>query len=157
MGASSADYEQQIAETRGAMESKIIELRERTRDTVRRGRRVVIVAAAVGAAVGAAAVTAIVIYRLSRPTTPSERIRRALPDGWWDWIRNAREKWELGLRRSVPPVRLYVGDQQIGEQPASSSMEKILIKAAQAAGTAAAAAAVSRLVAHFQSRGKTAA
>ena len=157
MGASSADYEQQIAEARGAMESKIVELRERTRDTVRRGRRVAIMAAAVGAAVGAAAVTAIVIYRISRPTTPSERIRRALPNGWWDWVSHAREKWELGLRRSVPPVRLYVGDQQVGEQPPSSSMEKIAIKAAQAAGTAAAAAIVSRVVAGFQNRGKTAA
>jgi hypothetical protein len=136
------------------MESKIVELRERTRDTVRRGRRVVIVAAAVGAAVGAAAVTAIVIYRMSRPVTPSERVRRALPDGWWDWIRHARERGELALRRGVPPVRLYVGDRQVGEQPPSSSMEKIVIKAAQAAGTAAAAAIVSRLVAQFQNRGK---
>jgi hypothetical protein len=54
----------------------------------------------------------------------------------------------------VPPVRLYVGDQQVGEQPPSSSMEKIVIKAAQAAGTAAAAAIGSRLVAQFQNRGK---
>jgi hypothetical protein len=155
MGTSSADYERQIAETRGAMESKIVELRERTRDTMRRGRRVVIVAAAVGAAVGAAAVTAIVIYRMSRPVTRSERVRRALPEGWWDWIRNAREKGELALRRGVPPVRLYVGDRQVGEEPASSSMEKIAIRAAQAAGTAAAAAIVSRLVAQFQNRGKS--
>ncbi len=154
MGTSSADYERQIAETRGAMESKIVELRERTRDTVRRGRRMVILAAGVGAAVGAAAVTAIVIYRMTRPTTPSERLRRALPDGWGDWVRHARAKWELGLRRSVPPVRLYVGDQQVGEQPPSSSMEKIVIRAAQAAGTAAAAAIVSRLVSGFQNRDK---
>jgi hypothetical protein len=156
MGAKSADYEQQIADTRGAMESKIVELRERTRDTVRRGRRAVLIAAGVGAAVGAAAVVAIVVYRASRPVTPSERVRRALPDGWWDWIRNGRDKVELTLRRGVPPVRLFVGDQQVGDQPASSSMEKIAIRAAQAAGTAAAAALVSRLVSQFQKRGKAA-
>ena len=55
MAGSSADYERQIAETRGAMESKIVELRERTRDTVRRGRKALLIAAGVGAAVGAAA------------------------------------------------------------------------------------------------------
>jgi hypothetical protein len=156
MGAKSADYEQQIADTRGAMESKIVELRERTRDTVRRGRRAILIAAGVGAAVGAAAVSAIVIYRMSRPTTRSERMRRALPDGWWDWIRNGREKVELTLRRGIPSMRLYVGDHQVGEEPASSSMEKIAIRAAQAAGTAAAAALVSRLVSQFQNRGKAA-
>jgi hypothetical protein len=156
MGAKSADYEQQIADTRGAMESKIVELRERTRDTVRRGRRAVLIAAGVGAAVGAAAVVAIVVYRASRPTSASERVRRALPDGWWDWIRNSRDKVELTLRRGVPPMRLYVGDQQVGEEPASSSMEKIAIRVAQAAGTAAAAALVSRLVSQFQNRGKAA-
>ena len=153
MGTSSADYEQQIADTRGAMESKIVELRERTRDTVRRGRRMVIVAAGVGAAVGAAAVTAFVIYRMTRPPSRSERIRRVVPDSWLDWTRIARQKWELGLRRAVPPVRLYVGDHQVGEQPPSSSIEKIVIKAAQAAGTAAAAAIVSRAVSSFQNRG----
>jgi hypothetical protein len=156
MGAKSADYEQQIADTRGAMESKIVELRERTRDTVRRGRRAILIAAGVGAAVGAAAVVGIVIYRASRPTTRSERVRRALPDGWWDWIRNSRDKVELTLRRGVPSMRLYVGDHQVGEEPASSSLEKIAIRAAQAAGTAAAAALVSRLVSQFQNRGKAA-
>jgi len=137
------------------MESKIVELRERTRDTMRRGRRMAIMAAGVGAALGAAAVTAIVIYRMSRPVTRSERVRLALPEGWWNWIRRAREKGELALRRGIPPVRLYVGDRQVGEQPASSSMEKIVIRAAQAAGTAAAAAIVSRAVAHFQNRAKS--
>jgi len=156
MGPSSADYEQQIADTRGAMESKIVELRERTRETMRRGRRALLIAAGVGAAVGAAAVIGIVVYRATRPTTRSERMRRALPDGWWDWIRNSRDKVELTLRRGVPPLRLYVGDQQVGEQPPSSSMERIVIRAAQAAGTATAAAIVSRLVAQFQNRGKAA-
>ena len=156
MAGSSADYERQIAETRGAMESKIVELRERTRDTVRRGRKALLIAAGVGAAVGAAAVTALVLYKVSRPATPAERFRRVLPEPWWEWIRNGRDKVELTLRRGIPPMRLYVGDQQVGEQPPSSSMEKIIIRAAQAAGTAAAAAIVSRAFAQFQKRRKAA-
>ncbi|HEX6350671.1 MAG TPA: hypothetical protein VF160_14940 [Candidatus Dormibacteraeota bacterium] len=138
------------------MESKIVELRERTRDTVRRGRKALLIAAGVGAAVGAAAVTALVLYKVSRPATPTERFRRVLPEPWWDWIRNGRDKVELTLRRGIPPMRLYVGDQQVGEQPPSSSMEKIIIRAAQAAGTAAAAALVSRAFAQLQNRGKAA-
>jgi len=138
------------------MESRIVELRERTRDTVRRGRKALLIAAGVGAAVGAAAVTAFVLYKVTRPTTPSERLRRVFPEAWWDWIRNGREKVELTLRRGLPAMRLYVGDQQVGEQRPSSTTERIVIRAAQAAGTAAAAAIVSRLVAQFQNRGKAA-
>jgi hypothetical protein len=138
------------------MESKIVELRERTRDTVRRGRKALLIAAGVGAAVGAAAVTAFVLYKVTRPTTPAERLRRVIPETWWDWVRHGREKVELTLRRGIPSMRLYVGDRQVGEEPPSSTMEKIVIRAAQAAGTAAAAAVVSRLVSQFQKRGKAA-
>jgi len=148
MAGSSADYERQIAETRGAMESKIVELRERTRDTMRRGRRVLLIAAGVGAAIGAAAVTAFVLYRVTRPPSPRERWRRVLPEPWWDWLTHGREKVELVLRRGVPPMRLYVGDQQIGEPP-PPAFERLVIRAAQAAGTAAAAALVTRAFAQF--------
>lgn len=154
MGASSAEYEQQIADVRGSMESKIVELRERSRDTLRRTRRTLIVAAGVGAAVGAAAVAAIFIYRVRRPPTVSERLERGLPAGWWNWIRNARDKVELGYRKSLPPVRLYVGDQQIGDQPPASSWERIAIKAAQAAGTAMAGAIVTGTLSRIARRAK---
>ena len=156
MGASSADYQQQIADVRGSMESKIIELRERSRVTIQRGRRTLLIAAGVGAGVGAAAVTAFVIYRWNRRPTINERLERTLPDGWWNWMRNARDFVELGWRRTLPPVRLYVGDQQVGEQPPASQWEKIAIKAAQAAGTAAAAAVVTRVVQQLQGGRKAA-
>jgi hypothetical protein len=152
MGASSAEYEQQIAEVRGSIESKIVELRERSRDTIRRSRRVLLITVGTGAALGAAAVTALFLYRMSRPPTLNERFERALPDGWWNYLRNARDKLELGWRRGMPPVRLYVGDRQVGEQPPSSSWEKIAIRAAQAAGTAMAAAVVSRLADQVRKR-----
>ncbi len=142
MGSSSTEYEQQIASVRGSMESRIVELRERSRDTLQRTRRALVVAAAVGAGVGAAAMTAIFIYRWRRPPSLNERMERALPGGWWNWVRNARDKLELGLRKNVPPIRLYVGDQSVGEQSAASTWERIAVRAAQAAGTAMASAIV---------------
>jgi hypothetical protein len=157
MGPSSAEYEQQIAEVRGSMESKIIELRERSRATLRRGRRALLIAAGVGAGLGAAAVTAYAIYRWNRRPTVTERLERTLPGGWWNYLRNAREKFELGWRRTVPPMRLYVGDRQVGEEPPTTAWEKVAVKAAQAAATAAASAVVARAVSQLQGRGKKAA
>ncbi len=157
MGTSSADYERQIAEVRGSMESKIVELRERPRETLRRGRRAVLIAAGVGAAVGAAAVTAFVIYRWNRRPSFNERMERTLPGGWWNYLRNFQDKFELGWRKTVPPMRLYVGDRQVGEETRSSSWEKIAVRAAQAAGTAAAAAVVSRVFQQLSKRGAKAA
>lgn len=139
------------------MESKIVELRERSRATLRRGRNALLIAAGVGAAVGAAAVTAFVIYRWNRRPTLNERMERTLPGGWWNYARNFRDKFELGWRKTVPPMRLYVGDRQVGEEPPSTAWEKIAIRAAQAAGTAAAAAVVSRVVQQLSARGKKAA
>jgi hypothetical protein len=156
MGTSSAEYEQQIAEVRGSMESKIVELRERSRATLRRGRRALLIAAGVGAGVGAAAVTVFVIYRWNRRPTVNERLERTLPGGWWNYVRNAREKFELGWRRSVPPMRLYVGERQVGEEPSTTAWEKIAVRAAQAAGTAAASALAARLVSGVQNRRKAA-
>jgi hypothetical protein len=138
------------------MESKIVELRERSRATLRRGRRALLIAAGVGAGVGAAAVTVFVIYRWNRRPTVNERLERTLPGGWWNYVRNAREKFELGWRRSLPPMRLYVGERQVGEEPSTTAWEKIAVRAAQAAGTAAASALAARLVSGVQNRRKAA-
>ena len=81
MGPSSDQIEREIAERRGSMESKIVALRERSRRQVRRASRTALVVAGAGAAVGLAVVGAIVIYRLTRPATPGERVRRLLPAG----------------------------------------------------------------------------
>ncbi len=157
MGTSSAEYERQIAEVRGSMESKIVELRERSRATLRRTRRMVLIVAGVGAGVGAAAVTAFVIYRWNRRPTLNERMERTLPSGWWNYVRNARDKFELGWRKTVPPMRLYVGDRQVGEEQPATAWEKVVVRAAQAAGTAAAAAIVSRVMQQVAGRGRKAA
>ena len=79
MGASSDQLEQQIVEIRGSMESKIIELRERSRTQVRRLSRTLVIAVGVGAAVGVAVVGALIVYRVTRPPTARERVERVIP------------------------------------------------------------------------------
>jgi hypothetical protein len=146
MGASSDQLERQIAEVRGSMESKIIELRERSRTQVRRISRTLVVAVGVGAAVGVAAVGVLVVYRLTRPPTARERLQRVIPPGLMKDLKRIRQTLELGVRRNLPPVRLYVGDRQLGEEKPASQWERIAVNAARAAATAAASAVVARLV-----------
>jgi hypothetical protein len=144
MGASSDQLEQQIAEVRGSMESKIIELRERSRTQVRRISRTLVIAVGVGAAVGVAVVGGLMVYRLTRPPTTRERIERVIPKGVLKDLRRVRQTLELGVRRQVPPMRMYIGDKQIGEEKPASQWERIAVNAARAAATAAASAVVAR-------------
>jgi len=153
MGASSDQLERQIAEVRGSMESKIVELRERSRTQVRRLSRTAVIAAGVGAAVGVTLVGAFLVYRLTRPPTRKERVQRVVPPGLWKDLQRIRQTLELGIRRQVPPMRLYIGDKQVGEEKPSSQWEKIAINAARAAGTAAASAAVARVFDRLRSSG----
>jgi hypothetical protein len=150
MGPSSDQIERQIAEVRGSMESKIVELRERSRRQVRLASRTALVAVGVGAAVGVAVVGGVVAYRLLRPPTARERLRRLLPWGLAGLPLDARHAGRRAARRlgrRVPSVRLYIGDRQVGEEPAAGRWERIAVRAAQAAGTAAASALASRLIA----------
>ncbi|HEY4883098.1 MAG TPA: hypothetical protein VII08_05625 [Myxococcales bacterium] len=128
------------------MESKIIELRERSRTQVRRLSRTLVIAVGVGAAVGVAVVGALIVYRVTRPPTARERVERVIPRGVMKDLRRARQTLELGLRRQVPPMRLYVGDKQLGEEKPSSQWERIAVNVARTAATAAASAVVARLV-----------
>jgi hypothetical protein len=132
------------------MESTIVELRDRSRRQVRRASRAALIALGVGAAVGVVVVGVIVVNRLTRPPSTRERLRRLLPPGVLGLgsdLRQARRTLELGLRRQVPNMRLYVGDRQVGEEPPATPWERIAVRAAQAAGTAAAGALASRLLA----------
>ena len=150
MGPSSDQIARQIDEKRGSMESKIVELRERTERRVRRAKRTALIVAGASAALGVAALSAFVIYRLTRPTTAGERARRLLPPVLADVprsLRHARSKAGRRVREGVPPVRLYVGDRQVGEEPPVTRWERIAVRAAQAAGTAAAGALATRLLA----------
>jgi len=132
------------------MESKIVELRERSERQVRRAKRTAVIVAGAGAALGVAALTAFVIYRLTRPTTARERANRLLPQPLTRMprgLRHARLAAGKRLRDGLPPVRLYIGDRQVGEERPVTRWEAIAVRAAQAAGTAAAGALASRLAA----------
>jgi hypothetical protein len=134
------------------MEEKILELRERSEVAVRRGKRALLIAAGVGAAVAVGIVAAVVIYRVSRPTTVRERLGRVIPFGWWEQVKHARESVEARVRSRVPPMRLYVGDKQIGEEPPSNTMQKVAFRLAQAAGTAIGGAIVQRMLSRLDRR-----
>ena len=149
MGNSSDEIARQIAETREDIENKIVTLRERSEVAVRRSKRALLIAAGVGAAAAVAVVGAIVVYRMTRPVTPRERVARVIPAIWWERAKNLRESWELGVRKQVPPLRLYVGDKQIGEEPPANTTRKILLRIAQAAGTAIGGAIVQRVMSRF--------
>ena len=141
MGTSSDEISRQIAETRDGMEEKILTLRERSEVAVRRGKRALLIAAGV--------VAAVVIYRMSRPTTTRERLQRVMPFAWWDGVKAGWESVQRGVRGRVPPMRLYVGDKQVGEEPPSNTTQKIVLRFAQAAGTAIGGAIVQRMLSRF--------
>lgn len=152
MGRSSDQIERQIAEVRGSMESKIVTLRERSRRQVRRASRTALLALGVGAAVGVIAVGAFVAYRLSRPTTRRERLRRLLPSGLGGVpidLRHVGRAARQRVQRRIPPMRLYIGDHQVGDERRETHWERLVVRAAQAAGTAAAGAIVSRVMAEL--------
>ena len=152
MGNSSDEIARQIAETRDDIEEKIVTLRERGEVAVARSKRALLIAAGVGAGIAVVAVGAFVAYRMTRPASTRERIERVIPSGWWERAMGLRRSVELGIRRQVPPMRLYVGDRQVGEEPPSSHLQKIALRFAQAAGTAIGGAIVHRVLSRFEDR-----
>jgi hypothetical protein len=149
LGNSPDEIARQIAGTREDIEDRIVVLRERSARVVRRGKRVLLIAAGVGAAAAVAIVGGIVIYRLTRPVTTRERVQRVIPLPWFERLRHLRKSWELGVRTQVPPLRLYVGDKQVGGEPPANMAQKIGLRIAQAAGTAIGGAIVQRVMSRF--------
>jgi hypothetical protein len=152
LGTSPDEISRQIAETREDIEDKIVTLRERSDVAVARGKRALLIAAGVGAAAAVVIIGGIVIYRMTRPVTARERVGRVIPWGWIDRLGHLRESWELGIRKQVPPMRVYVGDKQVGEEPPSNTGQKILLRVAQAAGTAIGGAIVQRVMSRFDGK-----
>ena len=152
MGASPDEISRQIAKTREEIEDNIVTLRQRSEVAVERGKRALLI----GAAAAVAVVGAIVVYRMTRPVTARERVERVIPATWWERARHLRESWELGIRKQVPPLRLYVGDRQVGEELPTNTTQKILLRIAQAAGMAIGGAMVKRLMSRFDRKGPAA-
>jgi hypothetical protein len=149
LGTSSDEIARQIAETREDIEEKIVVLRERSARAVQRSKRALLIAAGVGAAAAVAIVGGIVVYRMTRPATVRERVLRVIPGGWFERLQHLRKSLELGVRKQLPPLRLYVGDKQVGEEPPSNTAQKVGLRLAQAAGTAIGGAIVQRLMSRF--------
>ncbi|MFZ0216132.1 MAG: hypothetical protein WAM30_09360 [Candidatus Dormiibacterota bacterium] len=147
MAGSSDQLSTQIGELRDSMESSIVVLRDRGQRQLKRATRIAVIALAIGAAVGVAAVGAYVVYRVTRAPTRRERIERIVPLGWWDRLRS-------GVREQVPPMRLYVGDRQVGEDPPRPRFEKMAVRVAQTVGTAAGTALAAQLAQRLTRRGK---
>jgi hypothetical protein len=149
LGTSSDEIARQIAETREDIEDKILTLRKRGEVAVQRSKRALLIAAGVGAAAAVVVVGTIVIYRMTRPVSTRERVQRVIPAIWWERVKNLRDSWELGVRKQVPPVRLFVGDKQVGDEPPSNTVQKIGLTLARAVGTAIGGAIVERVLSRF--------
>jgi len=152
LGNSADEISRQIAATRDGIEDKIITLRGRSEVAIRRSKRTLVIAAGIGAAAAVGILGAIAIYRFTRPTSNRERLQRLVPPTWWQRALHLRQSWELGLRKQVPPMRLYIGDKQIGEEPPANTMQKIGLRIAQAAGTAIGGALVQRVMQSMSSK-----
>jgi hypothetical protein len=149
LGTSPDEIARQIAETREDIEDKIITLRERGEIAVQRSKRALLITAGVGAAAAIVVVGAIVVYRMTRPVSTRERVQRVIPAIWWERVKHLRDSWDLGIRKQVPPMRVYVGDKQVGEEPPSNTAQKIGLTLARAAGTAIGGAIVERVISRF--------
>jgi hypothetical protein len=122
------------------MEPKLVELRERGRRQVRRAAIVL----GAGAAIGVLLIGGFVVYRLTRPATPRERLRRLAPSG----ISLARARRSgRRLRKRVLPMRLSIGEQQETEGRPEPTWMRLVMPAARMVGTAAATALTRRLIA----------
>jgi hypothetical protein len=147
MAPTSDQLERQIGETRGKLESRVVELRELGRQRAVLARRVAVVAAGVGTVVGVVVVSVLVARRLRRPPTRRERLARLVPPGTFRDLLRARDILELRGRRRMPTVRLFVGDRRlVGEPEDEGGWERVAASAGRAAGRAAGTAAANRLL-----------
>lgn len=152
MGSSTDQIAGEIKRTRQDIEDRIVTLRQRGEVAVRQGRRALLVALGAGAALGVVIVGGYVAYRMTRAPSLEERMQRVIPRRWWSRLDNLRDAVELGLRKQVPPMRLYVNDRRVGEEPPANTTQRLFVQFAQAAGTAVGGAIVQRLISRFERR-----
>jgi len=128
--ATAAELEREIAATRGRLQADVVQLRRQAG----RAARVGVVVAAVAVLV----VAGVVAWKLTRPPTFRERLGRLLP---------------RRPRLRVPSMRFYVADERVlGEDP--TTRETLVLRVAEALGTAAGAAAVGQIWSRLTRRDK---
>ncbi|HEX4214138.1 MAG TPA: hypothetical protein VIA06_12545 [Candidatus Dormibacteraeota bacterium] len=148
MAGSTDQIDREIAEVRGSIESRIVELRQRGQRRIREYRRIALIGLGVAGGVAVVAVGGYALYRYTRPPSRRERIERLVPAGALRRLvdlARLRQRVELAMRRELPAVRLYVGDHQVGEKPAKPRVEVIAVRAARILGTAAGSALAGNL------------
>ncbi|HZU18030.1 MAG TPA: hypothetical protein VFD01_15685 [Candidatus Dormibacteraeota bacterium] len=121
------------------MESRVVELRERGRRGLRTTRRAVTIGLGLGAAVGLVALGALVAYRLTRPPSREERLRRLLPRRLVPLARGRTP-------RRLPPVHLSIGERQESVPTGARLAERLAVQVARTVASAAAGAFAARLL-----------
>lgn len=144
-----SDLDKQIGAVRDSMESSIVVLRDRGKRQLKRAEKLALIGLGTGAAVGVVVLGIIVIRRLRRPPTRRERLERVIPLGWWDRV---WDRVRTGYTEHVPPMRLYIGDRQVGEEPKAPSWERAAVTTARTFGSAAGSAIAMRLLSTFADR-----
>lgn len=135
MGTSAEEIERQVDQTRGDLDRTIDVIEGRVETTVRRLLPAVLAALVTGTAMIAGGY---LLYRARRKPTLAERVAAVIPDGVVKMGDSARRR----LREGIPPTRIYIGDRLIGEEPPASAWQKIGLRLAQSAGTAAGSALI---------------
>jgi hypothetical protein len=136
MGASSAEIDRQIKETRQHLDANLSVLERRAAASARRVR------VAVAAGVGLAAVvgTAFVIHAMRRKRSPAARIHDAIPRR----VRRVPRAVTRKLKRPLPAVKVVAADQDTAS--ASRAWESIAQRVAATMVVSAAGRLAARLV-----------
>jgi hypothetical protein len=135
VGTSAEEIEREVDRRRHDIDRTIDVIEGRVQSTARRLAPVIAAAVAAGTAMVAGAY---LLYRSRRKPTLRERVAALLPDRVSELGVSARRR----LRKGIPPTRIYIGDRLIGEEPPAGAWQKIGMRLAQSAGTAAGSAAV---------------
>jgi hypothetical protein len=136
MGASSAEIDRQIKETRQHLDANLSVLEQRAAASA----RLVRVAAAAGVALAAVVGASFVIHAMRRKRSPAARIHDAVPLR----VRRLPGAVTRKLKRPLPAVKVVVADPDEGS--ASRAWESIAQKVAATMAVSAAGRLASRLV-----------
>jgi hypothetical protein len=137
VGASSAEIERQITETRQHLDANLKVLERRAASGARKAARV---AAMIGVGVASAAAVGLVAYRLTRHRSPAAVVRDAVPGSFRRLLRRVANAFEQRPRT----VKVVVADADDSGGP--STWRAIAEKVATTVAVSAAGALVSRIL-----------
>jgi len=147
MGASSAEIDRQITETREHLDANLAVLEERAKARAKMALRI---GAVVAIGVAAAVTAAILVRRRRDRSSTMGRIDAALPES----LKSLREEIATRLKKPLPAVRISVSNTEEPRTPGfwASIAHKAAPAAAGTAASALVAAAARRLARDDESR-----